>query len=55
MKYIVVVGHGSSEIEITTKKCMDDALDVIQSLEEFDRTEGLPVSIDSYRVKIVKD
>lgn len=51
MKYAVTVG-GLNPVAV--KESMDDALDVIRAMEEFDRAEGFPHT-DYYKVKLIKE
>lgn len=57
MKYAVVVGNdagGDGMNPIAIKESMDDALDVIKEMENFDRAEGFPHT-DYYKVKLIKE
>lgn len=54
MDYVVIAMNGNQRKEIAHKRCMDDALDVIRDMEEFDKAEGF-FEPDLYMVAIVKE
>lgn len=54
MRYEVIAYVGDTGAIVAVKKTMDDAIDVLSSMEQFDKQEGMHV-VDHYRVRIVKD
>lgn len=54
MRYVVIALTEKSTQEIATKQSMDDALDVIKAMEEFDKAEAASL-ITEYRVAIMKE
>lgn len=52
MRYQVIAISGGETKVIETKETMDDALDLIETMEDFDEDSGV---YDEYRVRIIKD
>ena len=54
MRYQVVGVRNGIAYEIDTKDAMDDALDLIKAMEDFDKAENMNV-YDEYQIKRIKD
>lgn len=52
MRYQVIAIIGGEAKVIETKETMDDALDLIETMEDFDGDSGV---YDEYRVRIIRD